>query len=80
VRLRCDADSTLLIHQFYYPGWSASVRSPVEASGQGLIRVKAPAGEYELRLWLNGGRMETLGKWVSALSVAMALLLAAAAW
>ena len=75
VRLRCDRESTLLIHQLYYPGWRASVESPVEASGQGLIRVKAPVGEYELRLWLDGGRMETIGKWVSGVSVAIILLL-----
>jgi len=75
VRLHCDRESTLLFHQFYYPGWKANVQSPVEASGQGMIRVKAFAGEYDLRLWLDGGRMETIGKWVSALSVAMALLL-----
>src|SRR5262249_8067347 len=73
VHLRCDRDSSLLVHQFYYPGWSANVA--MEASSQGLIRVKAPAGEYELRLWLDGGRMETIGKWVSALSLVMALVL-----
>jgi hypothetical protein len=43
----------------------------------GTVRetVKAPAGEYDLRLWLDGGRMETVAKWVSALSLAMALFL-----
>jgi hypothetical protein len=73
VRLRCERDSSLLVHQFYYPGWRANVT--MEASGQGLIRVKARAGEYELRLWLDGGRMETVGKWVRALSVVMVLVL-----
>jgi hypothetical protein len=76
VRLRCDRDSSLLFHQFYYPGWRASVTAPVEASGQGLIRVKAPAGEYELRLWLDGGSMERIGAWVSAVSAAIVLLFA----
>src|SRR3989442_1181351 len=42
VHLRCDRESSLLFHQFNYPGWTASVESPVESSGHGLIRVKAP--------------------------------------
>jgi hypothetical protein len=79
VRLRCAQASTLLFHQFYYPGWRASVDGTVESSPQGLIRVNAPAGDYELRLWLDGGRMEQIGKWVSGLSMAMVLLLLAVA-
>jgi hypothetical protein len=74
VHLRCDRESSLLFHQFYYPGWKASVQSPVEASEQGVIRVNAPPGEYDLRLWLDGGRMEKLGEWVSAASLALLLL------
>ena len=77
VRMRCDRESTLLFHQFYYPGWRTSLATPLEASSQGLIRVKAPAGEYELRIWLDGGRMETIGKWISALSVAIVIVLLA---
>jgi hypothetical protein len=75
VRLHCDRESTLLFHQFYYPGWRASVESPVEPSSERLIRVKAPAGEHDLRLWLDGGPMETIGKWVSAVSGAITLIL-----
>ena len=74
LRLRCDRESRIVFHQFYYPGWKASV--PVDASDQGLIRVTAPAGEYELRLWLERDRMEKLGGWVSAASLVGLLLLA----
>ena len=51
------------------PGMESGRETPVDPSEKGLIRVKAPAGEYELRLRLDGGPMESGGKWVSALSV-----------
>ena len=73
LRLRCDRESRIVLHQFYYPGWKSSV--PVDASGEGLIRVTAPAGEYELRVRLERGSMEKLGGWVSAISLAGLLLL-----
>jgi hypothetical protein len=59
VRLHCDRASTLLFREFQYPRWRASAETPVDASEKGLIRVKAPAGEYELRLRLDGGPMES---------------------
>jgi hypothetical protein len=78
VRVRSSRESSLLFHQFYYPGWRASEGAPVQASEQGLIRVKAPPGEYELRLWLDGGPMEKIGRWVSAAS--LAILISLMAW
>ena len=74
VRLRCDGESRIVFHQFYYPGWTS--RFPVDSTPQGQIRVTAPAGDHELRLWLDGGRMETAGKWISALSLAILALAA----
>jgi hypothetical protein len=76
VRLRCDRESRLVFHQFFYRRWKADTPFRVEASEDGLVRVVAPAGENELHLWLDGGAAETAGKWVSAMSFAILLLLA----
>jgi uncharacterized membrane protein len=69
VRVRSDREGHIVFHQFYYPEWKANTPGPVTASDTGQIRVTAPAGDYELRLWLQGGRMETIGRWVSAMSL-----------
>jgi hypothetical protein len=68
VRVRAERESRLVFHQFYYPEWKANT-GPVDASATGQVRVTAPAGNYELRLWLAGGRMESVGRWVSAMSL-----------
>ena len=38
-----------------------------------LVFAWTPGG-YELRLWLDGGRMEKIGQWISAASAALLLL------
>ena len=55
--------------------WKANTPGPVGKSETGQIRVTAPAGNYELRLWLEGGRMEGVGRLVSAAIRADFLLL-----
>jgi 6-pyruvoyl-tetrahydropterin synthase related domain len=76
VRMNGERGSRLVFHQFYYPGWTAGAGVPIRASEHGLVEVDAPAGEYQLRLRLDGGSMEKAGRWVSALSLFAALLLA----
>jgi hypothetical protein len=73
VRVRCPAGCVLLFHQFYYPGWRVGGPATLDASDQNLMRVKSPAGEYELELRLDGGPWERIGQWVSAVSL-LALL------
>jgi hypothetical protein len=68
LRLHCGRESPVTVHQFYYPGWKANTPGPVEPSETGQIRVTAPAGDYELRLWLDGGLMEQTGRWISAVA------------
>lgn len=75
VRAVCQTDCRLEFHQFYYPGWKAEGFT-VDVSGQGLIRVAAPRGEHELKLRLDGGAMETVGRWVSGICVLAAAGLA----
>ena len=75
VRVRSQRGGRIVFHQFYYPEWKASTPGPVDWSETGQVRVTAPAGDYELRLRLAGGRMESIGRWVSAASL---LLLIAA--
>ena len=67
-RVRCETDCTFVFHQFYYPGWQARGFA-VDASEGGLVRVTASRGEYEMRLRLDGGSMEAVGRWVTALCV-----------
>lgn len=67
VRVNSETESRIVFHQFYYPGWNA------EASEQGHLRVTVPPGPREVRLRLDGGRMEVVGRWVSA--VALLILL-----
>jgi hypothetical protein len=74
-------DCTLIVHQLYYPGWSARLAGsahllPVEPSGDGgLLSVRVPAGAHQVSLRLESGWPEQSGRVVSAASVVIILLL-----
>ena len=68
LRVACETNCTLVVHQFYYPGWRAEGFA-VDASEQGLIRIAVGRGEHEFRLRLDGGRMESAGRWLSAVCI-----------
>ena len=75
--------ATLLIGQFYYPGWEARELKdlrllPLSPSvPDGLITLQLPAGKHEILLRLQPQPAERIGSLISAFSCALAILLAA---
>ena len=56
-RSEADAPATVILHQFYFPGWQATADGvPLEvrpAGPLGLVRVTVPAGQHLVRVWLG---------------------------
>jgi hypothetical protein len=78
-RIAEDAASWVAVRQFYFPGWIA--RDPdgrslaVRASSpQGLVEIRVPAGETEVRLSMPYGISEITGAVVSAIAILGLLL------
>jgi len=75
------AKSDLLeLHQFHYPGWIARQDSsdktyPIERSPRGLLRVKLPAGQYEVNIDLDALVAEKLGWLISGISATILMLM-----
>lgn len=71
----------MMVDQFYYPAWKATAVSGVNplplrtALPQGLVEVQVPPGRQEISLQIPVSFAEHLGRWISALSVALCLLL-----
>lgn len=72
---------TLTLHQYYYPGWVAR-RAEQEAplalhpSGDGLLQITLPAGNYPLTVTLTPLPEELAGRWISLLALLGCLWLA----
>jgi hypothetical protein len=78
-RIAEDAASWVAVRQFYFPGWIA--RDPdgrslaVRASSpQGLVEIRVPAGETEVRLSMPYGISEITGAVISAIAILGLLL------
>ncbi len=70
----------VVLRQFYYPGWSARVVGGGQLTVQpstpeGLIRFWVPGGNHEVLVWLNGGVMEKIGRWISTATLLTCLVL-----
>ncbi|HEY9668503.1 MAG TPA: 6-pyruvoyl-tetrahydropterin synthase-related protein [Coleofasciculaceae cyanobacterium] len=82
LQANAKTDVTVTLKQFYYPGWTAraigrSQQLPVEPSPyEGLLRVKVPSGQYEVRVTLDTVIQERLGQSLSAVSAGIVVLLA----
>jgi uncharacterized membrane protein len=76
---KATQDSTLLIRQFMFPGFQAFVNGQeidlARDHHNGQILMQVPAGEADITLTLTALVPETLGKGISLLAVAIALLL-----
>ena len=77
------APSTLILHQFYYPGMGATVAGApaderrIEAyafGALGLAAIDLPAGEYTLTVGLFATAMQQIG-WIVSLVAAVVLLI-----
>jgi hypothetical protein len=68
------------VDQFYYPGWAAYMdeSQPIAlepSSDKGLLRISIPGGRHLVRLSLERKRPEQLGRALSAISLALFLVL-----
>lgn len=66
-----STEQWLTLKQFYYPGWTATVEQttlPVQASPEGLLQVKVPAGNLSIAIQLKPLIQEQIGIWLSAIS------------
>ena len=78
IRLQTSTPTGLriLVSQFYYPNWSASLFSNQEiiniqpSQPDGLISLSIPKGEHEVLLQLEQSSAETVGEIVSLISIA----------
>ncbi|MDJ0713295.1 MAG: hypothetical protein QNJ54_03620 [Prochloraceae cyanobacterium] len=73
-------DIQLTIAQFYYQGWTAKIKDrhlslPVQPSSKGLLNISVPAGDREVLVILEAGIEERIGQIISAIAVAISLLL-----
>lgn len=66
-----NTEQWLTLKQFYYPGWTAIVEQatlPVQASPEGLLQVKVPAGNLSIDIELKPLLQEQIGIGLSAIS------------
>ena len=80
LRAEADAPSTLILHQFYFPGWRADAGgTPLDvgpAGPLGLVAVTVPAGQHLVRVWFGETpvRLGALGVSLAALTLLLAIL------
>jgi 6-pyruvoyl-tetrahydropterin synthase related domain len=78
----------VMVRQFYYPSWRASLVGPDKASQtldidikaampEGLLELQVPPGRQQIELEIPVGRAERAGYWISVMS---ALLCAGVTW
>lgn len=80
-----DVDSpagvTLILNQFYYPGWTARIDGGEAAltldpsEPEGLIRIVVPGGTHQLRVTLETTRIERAGQVTSLVALCIAAVL-----
>ena len=83
IRLRVASAGAILlvVKQFYYRGWMGQTPGEkgllkVESSPlEGLVQVRVPPGEHQVRLTLNGGMMERAGAAITIACCALAGIL-----
>ena len=84
-RIELVADSSaggpVIVNQFYYPGWTASVddaNSPVNvkaAMPEGLLEVEVPPGHHRVCMEIPISVSERVGQWISVLALMLILVL-----
>jgi len=83
ISLLVDAttESKITVHQFYYPGWAATLddkaKLSVSPSDNGLLQLSVPAGKHEILLTLDTLIEERVGQIISTLAFLICLLWAA---
>jgi len=80
LQTNATTDVELTLKQFYYPGWTARIdgtnQLPLKPSQpEGLVRLKVPRGQHQVRVTLEAGVEERLGQVISAVCVVLVLLM-----
>lgn len=79
LRITTSADRAVRFHQYYYPGWQATLDgAPVDVypgDEFGLLTIDIPAGEHTVSLRYAGTNAQRAGAIISVLSVMIALAL-----
>ncbi|BAU14176.1 hypothetical protein LEP3755_47210 [Leptolyngbya sp. NIES-3755] len=66
-----NSEQWLTLKQVYYPGWTATIDGstlPVQASPEGLLQIKVPAGNLAIAVELKPLLQEQIGIWLSSIS------------
>ncbi len=78
LRLRSDEAQTLVFDWFFVPDWAATIDGESVAvfplTPAGLLALEAPAGEFDLRLWLSPTKTQSLASALSGIGFAAAVL------
>ncbi len=80
LRVNAATGATLRLRQFYFPGWRVRVEGGGDLEARpstpaGLLDVITPAGAHQVTIELTPGRTERWGKYLSAISLLIALAL-----
>ena len=80
LQVNAASPSHLTLHQFYYPGWSATLddlpqKLPVTPSKSGLLQFSVPAGQHNIVLTLETLPEEQAGQIISAIALLLCFLL-----
>jgi hypothetical protein len=77
-RTEAETPSTLIVHQFYFPGWQATADGApltVGPSGPlGLVTVTIPPGSHMIQVWFGETPVRLVGLGVSGLALVVLLL------
>ena len=77
LRAESEAPSTLILHQFYFPGWQADAdgtRLDLGPAGPlGLVAVTIPAGSHLVRVWFGETTVRLAALGVSLVGLALLL-------
>ncbi|HEY3138183.1 MAG TPA: hypothetical protein VGL29_19310 [Blastocatellia bacterium] len=76
--VRANTESTVTLKPLYFPGWTAGLDGKsidIEPGTGGHIQTSIPAGDHRLALSFEDTPIRTAGKAVSAVSLALCLIL-----
>ena len=76
--INANVESKITVHQFYYPGWAATLddqtKLSMSPSDNGLLQLSVPAGKHEILLTLDTLIEERVGQIISTLAFLICLL------
>ncbi|MDD2343605.1 MAG: 6-pyruvoyl-tetrahydropterin synthase-related protein [Tolumonas sp.] len=77
--INASVESKITVHQFYYPGWAATLddktQLSVSPSNRGLLQLSVPAGKHEILLTLDTLIEERIGQIISTIVLLIYFLL-----